>query len=194
MNDEARRHTRRSLRAGSFAGFLTLLMCLLILGACNDSLSHFSSYHQNLNFKGMNYAAADRLIQSAGERLNYQKPIYGKALQRSDGRNSDTQPTPAFAGVVVEHAAQRIKRHGYNIQPAAEPGEDIESGIVLTGFYTRKPDNVNVELILKTASEGREISSFAYNLERTYKIDKLLRTRPVRNEARELMNQMINSF
>ena len=173
---------------------IALVACAFLLGACGDSLSHFSSYHQDMNLKGMNYAAADRLVQNAGDRLNYQTPIHAKALRRSGVRDSEKMRTPSFAGVVVEHAAQRLKRHGYNIQPAARPGEDLTSGLVLTGIYTPKPDKIAVELVLKTAAEGREISRFAYSPERTFKVDKLMRTRPVRNEAKELMNKIIGGF
>ena len=178
----------------AIADSIALVLCVFLLGACNDTLSHFSSYHQDMNFKGMNYAAADRLVQRAGDRLGYQTPIYGKALRPSGIHNSGQERTPAFAGVVIEHVARRLKRHGYDIQPAAEPGEEIEKGLVLTGIYTPKPDNIDIELVLKSAADEREISHFGYRTERTYKIDKLMRKGPVRNEVKELMNQVTGSF
>jgi hypothetical protein len=173
---------------------LVFVICATLLVACGDTLSHFSSYHKDLDVKGLNFAAADRLLQNAGNDVDQTTPIYGKALKRAAPQDSGTRRTPPLAGVVVEHAAQRLKRHGYNIQPAAKTGEEIKNGLVLSGLYTPKPDSVGIVLVLETARNGQEISSFSYSLERTFQVDKLMRTRPVRNEAKELMDQMIKSF
>lgn len=173
---------------------LVFVMCTALLVACGDTLSHFSSYHHDLDVKGINYAAADRLIQNAGHWLDYSTPVYGKALRRSGDRKDTRRRIAPFAGVVIEQAARRMKRHGYNVQPAAETGEKIRNGLVLSGIYTPKARAVEVELILKKAGNGREVSSFSYSIERSFKTDKLLRTRPVRNEAKELMDQVIRSF
>lgn len=155
----------------------------------------------NVNLRVKNEAAADYLIDRAGNFMNKHHQVQAKALSNT----LDPALTSDFMNIVAHHAGGRLLALGYNIDlsnvshatygDAYTPSKTMQSPrLILSGYYTLKKfdpaqlqfdkSTVDISLQITNAKTGQIVSEFTYTVPVSREIGMLLETKPTITQIR----------
>lgn len=159
----------------SIMRFHLVALALVMLNGCAitavEMVQHGKEYifGKEVNLVAKNYAAADYVLQNAGNRINKYQLTVAYPLKNLDA----PKLTSDFASIIVRQVGERMLQLGYemDLSYVANPGDDSYARKspdlvrnILTGTYRMHGDSYIIDLRIIKGYNKTITSSFTYTI------------------------------
>jgi TolB-like protein len=151
-----------------------------------NTVAHGIFPDEETNYTAQNYAAADYLVQQAKTYLDRYSLIRAMPLADSEQPGMES----VFGKMIPEQVGVRLSQLGYRMDLSQvattddlnyiqQSGSDAKNPpFILSGTFTRRRIEVDVNLRMIDTRNGRIIAVFDYVLPRNREVDELSRPKP----------------